>query len=206
MKAYHGDAALKRRLIAGMSRHMRLELLVREAGVKGEVAPVSTAYRSVLGVPTWLAQLEEKIFQRLHHDEAMRWPTQFLRAINVGSNLNLVWPRYALWLLDKEMAEYSRFTAPVSSLYQRWVAGGKPAAVKWRTAISRAYRSFCLNDDGTTADHCARLATYHAANARYVATDVTHCVVAAYYTTAANDHGFWTRSAASLLRLLRAAT
>jgi hypothetical protein len=55
-----------------------------------------------LGIPVWLAHLEDSIFNLLNTDDAIRWPTKFLEAIPAGADLELVHPRFLHWLLVDE--------------------------------------------------------------------------------------------------------
>jgi hypothetical protein len=55
-----------------------------------------------LGIPLWLAHLEDAIFNILNTYDAIKWPTKFLEAIPVGADLELVRPRFLHWLLVDE--------------------------------------------------------------------------------------------------------
>jgi len=48
------------------------------------------AYETEIGVPEWLARLEDKIFEGLPLEKAKTFPVQFLEAINVGADLNSI--------------------------------------------------------------------------------------------------------------------
>src|SRR5690606_24821808 len=97
------------------------------------------------GIPVELSALEDAIFEGIATgggDEHTHWPGQFVTAIREGSDLSMVWPRFALWLLsdeDSPMYEAAQgervkgAVAGVADLYRRWVESGtKPPMEEWR--------------------------------------------------------------------------
>ncbi|MFN2388029.1 MAG: hypothetical protein ABR575_00260 [Actinomycetota bacterium] len=78
------------------------------------------------------------------------WPEEFLRAIPVGADLSLVWPRFALWLLTDPEWGASRHArgrtkgvlARVVALYERWSSGDKPSRQEWISAAYAAYAAY----------------------------------------------------------------
>jgi hypothetical protein len=58
------------------------------------------AYEQHLGLPVFLAYMNEHIFESLPKDEAKFWPLRFIEAVPVGVNLELVFPRFMHWLLS----------------------------------------------------------------------------------------------------------
>ena len=47
-------------------------------------------YEKKLGIPIWLARVEDRLFEGMSNKSAKAWPEQFLRAINPGADLNKV--------------------------------------------------------------------------------------------------------------------
>jgi len=45
---------------------------------------------AAIGIPEWLAQLEETIFEGLDIEAAKEWPIQFTEAINTGAELDTI--------------------------------------------------------------------------------------------------------------------
>jgi len=89
-------------------------------------------YETLLGIPRVLAKLEDTIFEALPNDIALTWPERFLDSINTGSNLEMVWPKFAVWLLgDPEhgVIKYARDDEAKASiqrvvdLYKRKING-----------------------------------------------------------------------------------
>ncbi len=59
-------------------------------------------YRSSLGLPVWLAKIEDKIFENMSNQGAKEFPRSFLEAIRVGvedSEMDKVKRRFYHWLL-----------------------------------------------------------------------------------------------------------
>ena len=62
-----------------------------------------TAYEKELGLPEWLARLEDKIFEGLPDDEAKRFPVEFLKSIPVGVNLDSVKWKFCSFILRENI-------------------------------------------------------------------------------------------------------
>jgi hypothetical protein len=58
------------------------------------------AFEQQLGLPVFLAYLDEHIFEKLPLEEAKGWPLRFIEAVPVGVDLELVFPRFMHWLLS----------------------------------------------------------------------------------------------------------
>ncbi len=59
-----------------------------------------TAYEKHLGIPEWLAILEDKIFERLPIEASKKWPLQFSKAINEGADLNQIEDKFKIKILE----------------------------------------------------------------------------------------------------------
>lgn len=57
-------------------------------------------YEKYLGVPEWLALLEDKIFEGLPASRQKTFPVEFGEAINVGSDLNKIKPAFLVFVLE----------------------------------------------------------------------------------------------------------
>lgn len=60
-------------------------------------------YEKELGIPEWLARLEDTIFEGLPVEEAKKWPLKFSRAIPVGANLDPVKWKFCAYLLKENI-------------------------------------------------------------------------------------------------------
>ncbi len=199
MIGYHGDAALKARFSAHVERHRREDAVMR--GTYGEMVSgqwrgcaVGCSLRSLdeidgkphrlegygnhaelskrLGIPLTLAYLEDRIFEGLPKAEAMLWPTLFAKAIPVGADLSLVWPRFAHWLLVDPVVGVRRLAKTdrarsgidgVAALFARQMAGGAVTLAEWMEARSAAYAAAAAADADAAAAYAAAAAAAAAA-------------------------------------------
>jgi len=54
-----------------------------------------------LGVPTWLALLEDKIFEGISKERSKSWPVEFAEAINEGSDLNKIKTPFLIFICEQ---------------------------------------------------------------------------------------------------------
>ena len=172
MVSYHGSQELKTRFTAHVERHRQLDQIAQgtygtERGGKWRGCAVGCSLRSLdeiegrtlrvdnndhadlaerLGIPLVLARLEDRIFEGLAPEEAKLWPTLFARAIPVGADMSLVWPRFAHWMLSDGTSGVIRFAkidqtkaavSRVAELFAEQIAGGKVSAARWSAAAAR---------------------------------------------------------------------
>jgi len=60
-----------------------------------------SVYEKELGIPEWLARLEDTIFEGLPIEEAKKWPTKFTKAVPVGVNLEPVKWKFCAFILKE---------------------------------------------------------------------------------------------------------
>jgi hypothetical protein len=130
----------------------------------GKDIPTGThsAYETELGIPASLAHLEDYLFEAMPTEDAVKWPAEFMKAINVGVDLSLVAPKFIAGVLrDVVKGKYVRddkdvvkSVIDVAILWEKVIAGKKvePAA---RSAAESAARS--------AAESAARSAAWSAA-------------------------------------------
>src|SRR5947207_14484647 len=108
MKAFHGDPKIKAQYIRRVRLHRESDKLVKgKYRQNGKGCAVGctvhsgdhSAYERELGIPRIIARLEDGIFEGLPNGRAQAWPELFLDSIPVGSDLSLIWPKFAVWLL-----------------------------------------------------------------------------------------------------------
>lgn len=56
-----------------------------------------------LGMPEWLARVEDVIFSGLPNDEAKQWPTRLLNSISVGQDLDKVKAPFIIFVLETNL-------------------------------------------------------------------------------------------------------
>jgi hypothetical protein len=109
MKSFHSEPCLKAAVIDRLKEHQRLDQIIQRIywdGTRGcAIGCVlhsgdHLAYETQLGLPVFLAYMDEYIFERLPIQEAKSWPLRFIEAVPVGVDLDLVFPRFMHWLLS----------------------------------------------------------------------------------------------------------
>jgi hypothetical protein len=109
LRAFHGDAVIKAKYLARIAGHAEADEIVKglywEHG-KGCAVGCTVhsgdhaAYEAELGLPVWLARLEDAMFERLPNGEAKAFPLRFLTAIPVGADVSGVRDQFLAWLMD----------------------------------------------------------------------------------------------------------
>jgi len=93
MKTFHGDKKIKAKYLKRLKAHAKADEIIQGTGWKnGKGCAVGCTlenyehkqYEVELGIPEWLAYLEDKIFEGLQKEDAMKFPVQFLSAVPVG--------------------------------------------------------------------------------------------------------------------------
>ena len=128
MLAYKNDPKLKRGFVREIEKHRKADQIEqghygKENGIwKGCAVACSlrslaildgealqtkygdhALYESKLGIPEWLARLEDRIFEGLPVKDAKKWPSDFAKAIPVGANLESVKWRFSAFLLKENI-------------------------------------------------------------------------------------------------------
>ena len=152
-------------------------------------------YEDQFGIPVVLARLEDRIFEGLSVENCKTWPENFMYAIPVNTDLSLVWPKFAVWLLN-EVIGYAKnddqrlAIKDVTDLYLKVISGETVSAEQWRSA--RRNVGNCITDayaahDAVTvysAATAAAAAYYDAATATATntayAADAAACAADAY--------------------------
>ena len=182
MLAYHNDPKVKARYLRRVARHRQLDQLVQGTGAEGSGKEFRgcavgctlnrydhAAYPTELGVPELLARLEDRLFEGMSAADAQAWPERFLRAIPVGADLSLVWPRFAHWMLVDETHGVLRVAKTLRSqeaiqavalLFERQIAGETVSRPEWKNAANCGYRA-----EAETADPAAATAATAASSA-----------------------------------------
>ena len=153
MLAYHGDPAIKAKHVARMRAHQEADELVRGTYWKnGKGCAVGctihsdnhAAYETKLGMPEWLACLEEKIFEKASMAVSYQFPLDLLSAIPVGfTEWDRLYHEFCVFLL-RDICDFDRTTYPdvasavdaVICLHERWTETDDQV---WSAARSAAW-------------------------------------------------------------------
>jgi hypothetical protein len=159
MISFFGEQCLRDTVVARVKEHQRLDQIIQgkyweqcEDGIFrgcaiGCVLHSSDhmAYERQLGLPVFLAYLDEHIFESLPASEAKQWPLRFIESVPVGVDLELVFPRFIHWLLSDPLGvrQYADArTQPIIDrlvdMYARRIDGIPLAAEAARAAAEAA--------------------------------------------------------------------
>jgi hypothetical protein len=93
MLSFHGKQEIKDKYLARVIKHRELDNIIQGIGWEnGKGCAVGctlenydhSRYPIELGLPEWLARLEDRIFEGFPKEKAMFWPERFLASIPVG--------------------------------------------------------------------------------------------------------------------------
>lgn len=97
--AYHNDPLIKAKYLMRIQKHMDADDLIRSVGwydEKGGAVGCTveaydhSKYPIELGIPEWLAHVEDTLFEGMSLEKSKTWPRDFLDAISPGDDLNRV--------------------------------------------------------------------------------------------------------------------
>ncbi len=126
MKAY-SNGINKKKFVAEMKKHQKADAFIRgtygdntKSDFKG--CSVGCALKSVanikkikidtnshinfekyLGIPQWLARLNDTMFENVSNDRIKTWPVEFSEAINEGSNLDEIKVSFIVYILEQNL-------------------------------------------------------------------------------------------------------
>lgn len=126
LKSYHGDSNLKFLVISEMERHRVADQFIkgsyeRSDGVFKGCAVGCTidsinkilgksynynsheAFEETIGVPTWLAYLQDRIFEGLPCGEDSQFAVDFLSSIPIGIDLNCIRNKFFSFLMGENI-------------------------------------------------------------------------------------------------------
>lgn len=216
LRAFHGDPAIKAQYLARVRAHRIADDLTQGTGWEnGKGCAVGctleaydhSRYPVELGLPEWLAHLEDAIFEGLPHAQAMDWPEQFLEAIPVGADIGPVMHRAAIRRMDRLLAAISETAviAAINGVRACHVATLRGEGCDWEAAWSAA--AWSAEAVAEAADEAAEAAEAAAWSAAWSTTAADEAAEAAARSAAwaAARSAPWSAEAADLLRYLREA-
>ena len=157
MKAFLNDTKVKEKYLSRVRAHASADEIIKgQYWEDGKGCAVGCTihssdhdkYEKLLGIPRWLAYLEDSIFEGLPNGEAKNFPEQFLSAINVGADLTPVYHKFMIWLLVDPLQGVLRFADErgavaikrVAELHQLELGPteGRPDSSAWAAAWAAA--------------------------------------------------------------------
>src|SRR5690606_25479935 len=60
-------------------------------------------YETFLGIPEWLARLEDTIFEGISLERSKIWPVEFAKSINISSELNNIKTLFIIYIIEENI-------------------------------------------------------------------------------------------------------
>jgi hypothetical protein len=140
MRAYHNDPAVKAKYVNRLAAHRAAENLVQGEGWDGTKGCAvgctlerydRSLYPVELGLPEWLARLEDRIFEGLPERKAEQFAEDFLAAIPVGADVSKVRSRLAVLRLNRQLPALDANPEP----YAKECAAALRQVIAWHDAV-----------------------------------------------------------------------
>lgn len=121
MRAFHNSTECKQLYLDRVKAHRAADNLVRGVGWEnGRGCAVGctleaydhTRYPIELGIPEWLARVEDTLFEHVSVEFAMSWPERFLAAIPVGADLEAVKAPFLIYVLEGALQNFDHEAFP----------------------------------------------------------------------------------------------
>ena len=195
LRAYRGDHAVKAKHVGRMRAHQEADELIHgtywECG-KGCAVGCTVhsdnhaAYETELGMPEWLARLEDTIFENMSEAASCRFPLRLLSAIPVGfAEWDRLYHEFCAYVL-RDICEFDRMrysdvavaVDAIIRLHERWTGTDDQA---WTAAQS------AVHSTGMSAGYSAAMLAGHsvAMSAAYSAERSAHsAAMSAAYSVA----------------------
>lgn len=121
MKAFHNDPLIKKKYLSRVRAHKKADEIIKGRyweGGRGCAVGCTihssdhNAYEIELGIPEWLAQIEDIIFEGLPNEKGKLWPSRFLYSINVGADLNKIKAPLMIFILKSTLENFDHIKYP----------------------------------------------------------------------------------------------
>jgi hypothetical protein len=188
MLSFHGDPAVKATYVARLAHHHEMDEIhqgvgfeIFKGGVRGCAVGCTldvydhSRYPVELGLPEWLARLEDRIFEGLPTQDASKFATDFLNVIPVGVSVERVRGKLAVLRHRRDL--------------ERLKDNAEPYARQCESAIEGVIR-WIENGENSTARSAARSAAWSAAESAAFAAE-SAAESAAFAWSAASTESAW---------------
>ena len=213
MQAFHNDPAVKAKYQSRLAAHRAAEELVQGTGFDGGKGCAvgctlnnydHARYPIELGLPEWLARLEDRIFEGLPQGKAEQFAEDFLAAIPVGADVSAVRGQLAILRHTRDLRRLESNNAPYAAEVRAaiegvisWIRDGEKESAA-RSAAESAAESAARSAAESAAESAARSAAWSAA---WSAAESAAWSARSAESAAWSGHFEW--EAATLLRLLQ---
>jgi hypothetical protein len=113
MISFHNDIEVKNKYVNRVKLHAEADEIVQGTGWEnGKGCAIGctlesfdhSAYPTELGLPEWLARLEDTLFEGMENKEAMKFPVKFLESISVGVDLEPVKWKFCSFICSENLS------------------------------------------------------------------------------------------------------
>ena len=121
MQAFHNDQAIKDKYLARVIAHREADNIIRGTGWEdGKGCAVGctlenydhSRYPIELGIPEWLARVEDTLFEGMSLGKSRTWPEEFLKAVNVGADLEKIKGPFLIMVLRSALETFDHAKFP----------------------------------------------------------------------------------------------
>lgn len=121
MLAFHNDPAIKAKYLARVEGHIKADNLIRGTGWDGFRGCAvgctlenydHSQYPIELGIPEWLARVEDGIFEGMSDQKSRTWPKDFLDAIKSGADLEKAKAPFLVMVLEGALTTFDHRAFP----------------------------------------------------------------------------------------------
>jgi hypothetical protein len=221
MLAFFNDETIKAKYLTRVRDHQKADEIIKgKYWEKGKGCAVGctihgsdhSAYERELGIPTWLAKLEDRIFEGLPIARAKEWPAEFLSAITPGTDLEQIKIPFLIFIVEsaRENFDHKKYPKQLKAIDGVLVELRKDVidfdALKVARAAAYAAYAYAAAAAAAAAAYAAAAAAYAAAAYDAAAdADAAYAAAAAAYADAAAREQAYLKFADKLLELLSAA-
>lgn len=205
MRAFHGDLKIKEKYVNRVLAHFEADEIIKgEYWENGRGCAIGCTihasshllYESKLGIPRWMAAVEDRIFEGLPNERAQVFPSEFLNSIHVGADLEKIKAPFLIFVLESTLDKFDHEKYPrikahidnVIALYKNPESSLEDftayiASAAYAAAADAAYPAAAYPAAASSAYAAASAAVYAAA----AAADAAYAA-AAYYDVLENAY------------------
>ena len=158
MQAFHGSVKVKNIYLRRVKAHAQADEIIKgQYWENGKGCAVGctihgsqhSKYESELGIPEWLARVEDSLFEGMSNKKAKKWPFRFLKAIKPGADLEAAKAPFFICVLESVLTCFDHGKFPdvkkaVDGSIALWrrsdigTAEWNKEAAAWAAAAARA--------------------------------------------------------------------